>query len=97
MSVHRTGIPLRSTPAGDFGVEGLDMVAIGYVDLTQSMGELGNWEHPRVKTAMDKAIEQIRASTKVYSPDVMAAVQVSQLLKQGGREFLKKEKQMERS
>ena len=78
-------------------VEGLDMVAIGYVDLSQSMGEPGNWEHPRVKAAMDKAIEQIRASTKVYGPDVMVAVQISQLLKQGGREFLEKEKQMERS
>ena len=53
----------------------------------QSMRELGDWEHPRVKTVMDKAIEQIRASTKVYGPDVMAAVQVSQLLKQGGESF----------
>ena len=78
-------------------VEGLDMVVIGIMDLSQSMGEPGNSNHPRVKAAMDKAIEQIRASTKVYGPDVMVAVQISQLLKQGGREFLEKEKQMERS
>jgi len=78
-------------------VEGLDVVTIGYVDLSQSMGEPGNYEHPRVKAAMDKAIGQIRASSKVYGPDVMSVAYVSRLLKQGGSEYINNEKAMERS
>lgn len=77
-------------------VDGLDMIIIGLMDLSQSLGEPGNPNHPRVKAAVDKAVEQIRASSKAYAAEVMSATQVSYLLKQGGREFLKKEK-LERS
>ena len=69
-------------------VTGLDMVVIGPMDLSQSLGEPGNPNHPRVKAAMDAAIEQIRASSIVYGHDVMFGAQITQLLKQGGRKFL---------
>lgn len=72
-------------------VAGLDMIVIGPMDLSQSLGEPGSPEHPRVKAAMDTAIEQIRASSVVYGHDIMKAIQVSQLLKQGGKAFLSKE------
>ena len=71
-------------------VSGLDMIVIGPMDLSQSLGEPGNPDHPKVKAAMDAAIDQIRASSIVYGHDVMFGIQVTQLLKQGGREFLSK-------
>jgi 4-hydroxy-2-oxoheptanedioate aldolase len=71
-------------------VAGLDMIVIGPMDLSQSLGAPGNPDHPKVKAAMDAAIDQIRASTIVYGHDVMFGLQVAQLLKQGGREFLSK-------
>jgi len=80
----------------EISVDGLDMIIIGLMDLSQSLGEPGNPNHPRVKAAVDKAVEQIQASSKAYAAEVMSVTQVSYLLKQGGRDFLKKEK-LERS
>ena len=71
-------------------VEGLDVVSFGPFDLSQSLGHPGNPRHPEVVAAMEKATAQIRASSKAFGPDFMYATGVTQLLAQGGREFLRK-------
>ncbi|NMB15789.1 MAG: 2-dehydro-3-deoxyglucarate aldolase [Firmicutes bacterium] len=38
-------------------VPGLDGIFIGPGDLAASMGRMGNWQHPEVKQAIDKAIK----------------------------------------
>ena len=73
-------------------VEGLDSVAIGHVDLSQSMGEPGNWEHPRVAKAMEKAWEQIIAAGKAPGRGLMTMTSITELIKTGARDFLGKAK-----
>lgn len=45
-------------------VEGVDGVFIGPADLSADMGHIGNPQHPEVKTAIEQAIGQIKASGK---------------------------------
>ena len=71
-------------------VEGLDVLGFGPFDLSLSLGFPGSLEHPKVAEAMEKGSAQIRASGKIYSPDLMSTVTVSELLMSGGREFLRR-------
>jgi len=71
-------------------VEGLDSVGIGQFDLSQDMGYPGNPEHPRVKEAIDKAMEQIRAAGKALRPGGSGPswISLSTLIKTGAGDFL---------
>jgi 2-keto-3-deoxy-L-rhamnonate aldolase RhmA len=71
-------------------VEGVDVSNIGHFDLSQSMGEPGNYQHPRVAKAMEEAIEKIRASKVVYGRDWLLSIDILQLVRSGAKEFLAK-------
>jgi 4-hydroxy-2-oxoheptanedioate aldolase len=73
-------------------VEGLDAVSIGYVDLSQSMGHPGDWNHPEVAGAMDNAWEQIARAGKASGRELISMERVTELLISGGKEFLGKVK-----
>jgi len=75
---------------GILSVEGLDSVSIGHVDLSQSMGEPGNWEHPRVANAMEKAWQQITAASKAPQRGLMFSTGITDLIIGGARDFLAK-------
>jgi 2-keto-3-deoxy-L-rhamnonate aldolase RhmA len=77
---------------GILSVKGLDSVAIGQVDLSQSMGKPGNWRHPSVATAMEKAWEQIKTAGKSPERGLMFSIGVTDLIINGGRDFLSKAK-----
>ena len=70
-------------------VEGVDVTLIGHYDLSQSMGEPGNYEHPRVAEAMEKAIEKIRASDVIYGREYVVPIGIFDLIRTGTQEFLK--------
>ena len=69
-------------------VEGLDSVALGPLDLSQSMGEPGRPGHPRVAAAIRKAVAQIDASDKPRDRDFFAFASLSRLLVAGAQDFL---------
>jgi len=73
-------------------VEGLDAVSIGYVDLSQSMGHPGDWTHPEVAGAMEKAWEQIAGAGKASGRELLSMIGLTELMISGGKEFLAKEK-----
>jgi len=75
---------------GILAVEGLDSVALGPLDLSQSMGEPGRPWHPRVAEAIKKAVAQIDASDKPRDRDFFAFTSLSRLLVAGAQEFLAK-------
>lgn len=77
---------------GILAVEGLDVASIGHFDLSQSMGEPGNPEHPRVAKAMDEAREKIRASNSIWGRDYMFSINITDLVISAGRDFLSKSK-----
>ena len=70
-------------------IEGLDVSLIGHYDLSQSMGQPGNYQHPRVAKAMDEAIEKIRASKVVYARDMLLSTGIFELVRSGAQDFLK--------
>lgn len=72
-------------------VEGLDALSFGPNDLAQSMGYPGHPEHPQVVRAMERASEQIRASGKVFGPDLMVRMTLADEIACAGREFLRRE------
>lgn len=74
---------------GILAIEGLDVSLIGHFDLSQSMGEPGNHEHPRVASAMKDAIEKIRASKVAYGRDVVISTDIFQLVRSGAADFLR--------
>ena len=75
---------------GILSVEGLDSVSIGHVDLSQSMGEPGDWEHPTVAKAMEKAWEQIIAASKAPERGLMFSARLTDLVTSGAKDFLKR-------
>lgn len=77
---------------GILSVEGLDSVSIGHVDLSQSMGEPGNWAHPTVAKAMEKAWQQIASAGKAPERGLVFTIGVTELIVSGGRDFLGKAK-----
>ena len=70
-------------------VEGLDVLSFGPNDLAQSLGYVGQPDHPEAVKAREKATEQIRASGKTYGPDLLAELRITDALAQLGRAFLK--------
>ena len=68
-------------------VEGLDSASIGHIDLSQSMGHPGNWEHPRVAGAMEKAWDQIAAAGKAGFRNYIRMVGLPDLIRDGARDF----------
>lgn len=46
-------------------IEGVDVLFIGPFDLSQSLGYIGQFDHPAVKGAIDQAIETTNAAGKV--------------------------------
>ena len=77
---------------GILAVEGLDIASIGHFDLSQSMGEPGNYEHPRVAKAMDEAREKIRASNTLWGRDYLFATSITDLVMTGAQAFLSEAK-----
>lgn len=75
-------------------VKGLDAVSIGHVDLSQSMGEPGNWEHPRVAKAMDDAWKQILAAGKAPQRGLMFSTSITNILITGCQTFLREMKKI---
>lgn len=71
-------------------VKGLDVATIGHFDLSQSMGEPGNPEHPRVAEAMEDARDRIRASNVAYGRDYLFSTSITNLVMSGARDFLSK-------
>jgi 4-hydroxy-2-oxoheptanedioate aldolase len=68
-------------------VKGIDSVSIGYVDLSQSMGEPGNWEHPKVAKAMEKAWEEIIAAGKGKHRELMFSKRLTDMIIEGCKRF----------
>jgi 4-hydroxy-2-oxoheptanedioate aldolase len=71
-------------------VEGLDAVAIGHIDLSQSMGEPGNWQHRKVERAMQKAWDKIIAAGKAPGRGLVHLASMSDFILNGCRDFLLK-------
>lgn len=71
-------------------VEGLDAVAIGHIDLSQSMGEPGNWKHRKVERAMQKAWDQIIAAEKAPGRGLVHLASMSDFIIKGCRALLLK-------
>jgi 4-hydroxy-2-oxoheptanedioate aldolase len=71
-------------------VEGLDTLSFGPNDLAQSLGYVGQPDHPENVKAMKKAADQIRAAGKVFGPDLMVEMGISASFVQAGKDFLKK-------
>jgi 4-hydroxy-2-oxoheptanedioate aldolase len=69
-------------------VEGLDSAGIGHIDLSQSMGHPGNWEHPEVAGAMEKAWEQIAAQGKAGWRDHIRLIGLTDIVREAAREFV---------
>jgi len=75
---------------GILSVEGLDVATIGHFDLSQSMGEPGNPEHPRVAKAMQDAKDRIRASRVAWGGDYLFSTSITDLVMSGAQGFLRK-------
>ena len=71
-------------------VDGLDVLSFGPNDLAQSMGYVGQPDHPDVRKATQRAIEQIRASGKTFGGDLMAELRITSELVQVARDFIRK-------
>jgi 4-hydroxy-2-oxoheptanedioate aldolase len=69
-------------------VEGLDVLSFGPNDLAQSLGYVGQPEHPEAVKAREKATEQIRAAGKVFGPDLMAQLRITNALAEAGMSFI---------
>jgi len=69
-------------------VDGLDVLMFGPNDLAQSMGYVGQPDHPEAQKATQRAIEQIRASGKTFGGDLMAEFRFSSAVVQAAREFI---------
>jgi 4-hydroxy-2-oxoheptanedioate aldolase len=69
-------------------VDGLDVLSFGPNDLAQSLGYVGQPEHPEAVKARTKATEQIRASGKIFRPDLTAQLGLTAALKEIGQSFL---------
>jgi len=69
-------------------VEGLDVASFGPNDLAQSLGYIGQPEHPEAVKARERATEQIRASDKTFGPDLLAELRFLDTFRQQGLEFL---------
>ena len=70
--------------------KGLDAVALGPVDLAQSLGHPGNPAHPKVAEALEKAWSQIDASDKPRDRDFMAFTSIRAMLVAAGQDTLAK-------
>lgn len=69
-------------------VDGLDAVAIGHIDLSQSMGHPGNWKHPIVNRAMQKAWDQIIAAGKAPGRGLLYMTSISDIIFEGCKDIL---------
>lgn len=69
-------------------VEGLDVLSFGPNDLAQSLGYVGQPEHPEAVKAREKATEQIRASGKTFGPDLMEQLRIVGALAEVGKKFI---------
>ena len=69
-------------------VEGLDVLSFGPNDLAQSLGYVGQPEHPEAVKAREKATEQIRASGKIFGPDLMEQLRIADALAEAGKKFI---------
>jgi len=69
-------------------IDGVDVSIIGHYDLSQSMGEPGDYEHPRVAKALNEAIEKIRASKVIYGRDYLISTDIFDLVRTGAKAFL---------
>jgi len=60
--------PTAAERSGDIAaVEGIDMLLVGPRDMSQSVGEPGNVDHPKVIHAMEQVVAAARANRKVAS------------------------------
>ena len=75
--------------SGILSVEGLDAVAIGHIDLSQSMGEPGDWKHRKVERAIQKAWGQIIAAGKAPGRGLVYQASLSDFIINGCRGVLR--------
>ena len=71
-------------------VDGLDFFKFGIHDISLDMKLPGEFDHPKVKQAIEKATGQIRAAGKTVTDDVMWEGTVSDLFLGAAREFATK-------
>ena len=71
-------------------VDGLDFFKFGIHDISLDMKVPGEFDHPRIKLAIEKANEQIRAAGKMVTDDVMWEGTVSDLFLNAARAFAAK-------
>lgn len=64
-------------------VPGVDVVFIGLTDLSQDLGVPGEYDHPALREAVDRAFETIRACGKVAAVPVTGAAMAADYLGRG--------------
>jgi 4-hydroxy-2-oxoheptanedioate aldolase len=74
-------------------VEGIDVMFIGPMDLSQSLGLIGETANPLVKGQIDFAIEKIKKSGKAVGTTAGSAEAALDLIKRGVRYILYKSDQ----
>jgi 4-hydroxy-2-oxoheptanedioate aldolase len=77
---------------GILSTPGLDAASIGHVDLSQSMGHPGDWNHPEVAAAINKAYEKIEKAGKGAGRNLAFTTSITFLIKAGAKEFIAKAK-----
>ncbi len=77
---------------GILSVPGLDAVSIGQVDLSQALGHPGDWKHPEVAGAIDRAWEKISAASKGTARGLAHTASVSFMLRGATRDFVARAK-----
>ena len=73
-------------------VDGLDFFKFGVHDISLDMKVPGEFDHPKVKRAIERATEQIRAAGKMVTDDVMWEGTVSDLFLNAARTFAVKDR-----
>jgi 2-keto-3-deoxy-L-rhamnonate aldolase RhmA len=68
-------------------VDGLDFFKFGVHDISLDMKVPGEFDHPKVKRAIERATEQIRAAGKMVTDDVMWESTVSDLFLGAAKAF----------
>jgi len=79
---------LENLPA-ILSVEGLDVLSFGPNDLAQSMGFVGQPDHPKVQEAMAKVTAQVHAAGKKMTSDIIVVVHIAELFLEAVRAYVK--------
>jgi 4-hydroxy-2-oxoheptanedioate aldolase len=79
---------------GILSVDGLDVAITGHFDLSQSMGQPGNPDHPDVAKAIRDATERIRSSHVLWGRDYLISTSITDLVADAAQTFLTSAREM---